>query len=173
MKNKNSSISREMEDALRQCLSYCPVTGKFIWIKTIHSHAVFASEAGTISKKGYRVIQFQKKLFRGNRLAVFFMTGKWPTGVVDHKNGNKSDDSWNNLRDVNQSQNMRNQHVPHKRNSSGFIGVSYHKVTGKWVAQLNYKDVKKKHIGSFNTPEEAAVAYHNAKAEYERRNSIA
>lgn len=74
-----------------------------------------------------------------------------------------------NLRDVNHSVNMRNQNIPHKRKhtNSGYIGVSYHKASGKWSATLNYKNVAKKHIGIYDTPEEAYGYYFAAKLDHE------
>ena len=169
MGKRNKPISAEIEQGLRECLLYIPHTGLFVWLKTVHSHAVAGSIAGTISKGGYRVIQFQKIIFRANRLAIFLTTGKWPNGVVDHRDGNKLNDRIDNLRDVTHSVNMRNQHRPHKNTKSGYIGVSLHKVTNKWIAQLNYKDVRKKHIGSYDTPEEAYANYLAAKSAYELR----
>lgn len=161
-------IPFETEQALRECLFYDPETGVFIWLKTIHSHAVIGSYAGSVHKSGYRVIQFQKRLFRANRLAFFFVKGEWPTGVIDHIDCDKSNDRFKNLRDVTHSVNMRNQHKAHKGNTSGYIGVSLHKATNKWIAQLNYKDLKKKHIGLFSTPEDAYAAYLAAKIDYEQ-----
>lgn len=49
---------------------------------------------------------------------------------------------------------------PHKRNASGYKGVSFCKQTGRWVAQI--KTDKRKSLGRFPTPELAALAYDRA-----------
>ena len=49
---------------------------------------------------GYRQIEIDFKLFRGGRLAWLYMTGSFPPDgmFVDHANGNRADDRWENLR---------------------------------------------------------------------------
>jgi hypothetical protein len=46
-------------------------------------------------------------------------------------------------------------------NRSGYKGVCWHKKTGKWVAQINI-DGRRKHLGLFDNPWEAAQAYNVA-----------
>lgn len=169
LSKRKTPISPETEQLLREVLHYDPETGEFRWTRTVHSHAVKGSLAGTIGKKGYRIIQLNKRLFSGQQLAMFLTKGKWPEFEVDHINGNKLDNRMVNLRDVNHSVNMRNQNIPHKRKhtNSGYIGVSYHKASGKWSATLNYKNVAKKHIGIYDTPEEAYGYYFAAKLDHE------
>lgn len=45
-----------------------------------------------------------------------------------------------------------------KNNKSGYKGVFWSKSAKKWTAQI-CKDNKKKHLGLFNTPEEAYKEY--------------
>lgn len=166
MSKRWKPVPVETEKALREVLCYDPASGLFVWLKTVHSHATMYTFAGTINKKGYRVIQFHKIMFRANRLAIWFTTGKWPESVVDHIDGNKSNDRLKNLRDVTQSINMQNQCKPHKRNKSGYIGVSIQ--NGKYIAQINYKDFGGvKYLGSYDTPEEAHGVYLATKIDYE------
>lgn len=90
----------------------------------------------------------------------------------DHINGDRLDNRCINLRVVNDFQNAKNAAV--RRNSkSGFKGV--HRSRGRWVAKIT-SDKLHFHIGSFDTPEEAAIAY-NKKAyelhgEFARLNEI-
>ena len=76
---------------------------------------------------------------------------------TDHINRNKLDNRKDNLRIATRSQNSYNKPVMAK-SISGYKGVSLFKRTGKWTAQIcpNYKKI---HLGYFNTPIEAAVAY--------------
>jgi HNH endonuclease/AP2 domain len=72
--------------------------------------------------------------------------------VVDHKNGNGLDNRKSNLRICSQSENGRNRSGASKL--TRFKGICLNKKTGKWIATLN--------LGSFNTEEEAALAYDHA-----------
>lgn len=80
---------------------------------------------------------------------------------VDHINGNGLDNRKINLRFCTKSQNNFNR-GPKASNTSGYKGVSFKNQYKKWVAQIQING-KKKHIGYFNDPKEAAKAY-NIKA---------
>lgn len=95
---------------LRSIISYDPGTGVFVWIKA-RPKIVVGARAGTIDKDGYRVIKIRPKVYRAGRLAVFYMTGKWPPEEVDHRNLIKDDDSWDNLRCAGHGENGWNRRV--------------------------------------------------------------
>lgn len=78
---------------------------------------------------------------------------------VDHINGNTLDNRCVNLRFVTRNQNMWNSR-PSKHNECGFKGVSFDKKTGKYRARLRHY-VKFVHIGVFDNPKDAAIAYDN------------
>lgn len=44
------------------------------------------------------------------------------------------------------------------RNKSGFVGVSFHKASGKYCAQINFNN-KRKHLGLFEDPKEGEKYY--------------
>ena len=51
-------------------------------------------------------------------------------------------------------------------NTSGRIGVCFHKSTKKWLVNINdFEETKRKHIGLFSDLEEASEAYQVARAE--------
>lgn len=81
-------------------------------------------------------------------------------GEVDHINQNKLDNRRNNLRLVTFNQNRHNCKAP-KNNTSGYCGVTWHKLNGKWQSQVMVNN-KNKYIGSFSDPLEAAIAYDKA-----------
>mgnify|MGYP003127671697 CR=1 FL=1 len=73
---------------------------------------------------------------------------------VDHKDGNKLNNAFSNLRVVTNQGNNFNNHIAK--------GYSWKKAAGKWQAYINV-DGKKKHLGYFDTEEEARAAYLAAK----------
>lgn len=80
-----------------------------------------------------------------------------PVEVCDHINGNGLDNRRCNLRLATHSENMRNRRI-NKNSASHYKGVTWHKGTRKWRAQIK-KDGNKKHIGYFDTMEAAHAAY--------------
>jgi len=80
---------------------------------------------------------------------------------VDHQNGDGFNNHKYNLRIATDSQNGANQ-TKAKSNTSGFKGVSFDKISGKWYSHIRY-NYKKYHLGCFKTKAEAAAAY-NKKA---------
>lgn len=104
-----------------------------------------------------------------HRLAVLYVTGRWPCNQVDHINGQRSDNRWANLREVDNTTNIENRWRPNKNNRSGFLGVHFEK--GKWIAQVTVMR-KSIVIGRFWTPEEAHAAYITKKREVHKGNTL-
>jgi hypothetical protein len=98
-----------------------------------------------------------------HRLAWLFVTGDMPKYQVDHINGIKTDNRFENLRDVSPKLNSQNARRPHKDNKTGYLGVCSR--YGKFVAQLLIND-KQTVIGYFDTAEEAHLAYIEKKRTY-------
>lgn len=73
--------------------------------------------------------------------------------LVDHRNGDGLDNRRSNLRSADRRGNGANASLS-SRNKSGFKGVSWHKETGKWRADLGGKS-----LGLYDDPKEAARAY--------------
>jgi hypothetical protein len=90
---------------LKELLHYDPETGLWTWIK--RRSGVTQGSAGTARFDDRRQIRVLGKFYLASRLAWLYMTGEWP-GEIDHINRDKGDDRWDNLREVNHSQNMLN-----------------------------------------------------------------
>lgn len=86
-----------------------------------------------------------------------------PTIKTDHRDGDGLNNRRANLRACTQAENLRNQGA-HTDNMSGYKGVSWHKRSGMWIAQIQV-NWKKRHLGLFDTQEAAYAAYCKAAAE--------
>jgi hypothetical protein len=121
--------------------------------------------------KGYPAVNLYKngkqkihKIHRLVALTFYFMDDGNETKAVDHIDRDKTNNNIFNLRFCTTSENKRNTGLV-RTNTSGFKGVNWDKVKQKWRAQIKTNG-KKKHLGHFNTKEEAYEAYKKASKEY-------
>ena len=115
--------------------------------------------AGTIGLSGYNVVKVFGKLHRVHRVIWEMHYGQIPNGFqIDHINGVRNDNRIENLRLATPSQNNFNMKTP-KHNTSGIKGVSWSRSTNKWKAQIKASGHNVRHIGYYNTREEAKSAY--------------
>lgn len=142
-------------ERVREVLHYDPETGVFTWIKTLSIRAVAGKVAGTVNKRGYRLISVDKKTIPAHRLAWLHYYGKNPEGVIDHINGMTGDNRIENLRDVSQMVNTRNSRI-YKNNSSGYPGVYLDKKRNVWYVQI-WDNMKCLSIGSSKSYEECVA----------------
>lgn len=83
---------------------------------------------------------------------------------VDHRDGDKMDCRRENLRIASNQQNQANV-SRQTNNTTGFKGVSYHKVKKKWIARIGVR-YKRISLGHFDNPEDAHAAYEAAAIKY-------
>jgi hypothetical protein len=105
-----------------------------------------------------------EKNYRSSRLAWFYMTGEWPSKKIDHKNGKRADDRWDNLRLATDSQNAANAKKS-VSNNSGYKGVHQNKAYGRFYAQITTGG-RQIFLGSRKTAEEAHALYVEAAKKY-------
>ena len=115
---------------------------------------------GAPNSEGYIRVGIAGKRYKAHRLAFLYMTGEWPN-VVDHINGDRTDNRWANLRDADHTVNAENKLLVPLGNNP-FLGVSWSKRRSKWHAQIMVRG-KQHNLGFFCTPEEASSAYIEAK----------
>lgn len=135
----------------------------------LHQHFVYDSGAGALLRRDtgkkcehlntfkHRQILIQGRQFVAHRLIWLMAYGKEPTFSIDHINGKRDDNRLCNLREATDSQNCANRSLS-VVNRSGFKGVSWKTLNKKWVAQIQARG-KKRHLGLFDTKEEAHAAY--------------
>jgi len=157
--DKNSGITSEH---LKSRMTYDQKLGTFTWLNGKCSGKI----AGRIETYGYVVIYLKGRLYRAHRLAFLYMTGNWPDYEVDHIDGNRSNNSWSNLRQATRSKNNMNK----KWNGKNLKGAHWDYRTKKWCATLK---INKKSIwlGRHDTEKEAHNAY--IKAAYEHFGEFA
>ena len=130
---------------------------------------------------GYRWYAAKPKAHHGNRRtwyaqAIARVDGKSTTVLmhrliigaekgekVDHKNGNGLDNRRDNLRLATSSQNTANTPPP-ATNTSGYKGVHFHRRNKTWEASVVFEGARR-HLGKFESPEDAARAYDAAAIE--------
>lgn len=153
---------------LNECFHYIDETGELFWnarplahFKSFRDQCVFNDRfenkpAGYLSSDGYRRVHVLKRMVLVHRIAYFMKHGEQPQ-MVDHIDGNRSNNRMENLRSATHSENNLN--APARSyNKSGIKGVYFHKDTGKWQAQVNHNG-KHKYLGLFKSISEAeAVA---------------
>lgn len=142
-------------ERLKQVLHYDPDTGIFTWL--VSSGRVSRGTSAGTNKDGYINISVDRRLYRAHRLAWLYMTGQWPNELLDHKDLNRSNNRWDNIRAANSFGNSCNSPKP-SNNTSGYKGVRWYKANERWSAQIqiNRKSV---HLGYFDRAEEAHAAY--------------
>lgn len=155
---------------LKKLLSYEPGTGVFTWLVN-KGRIRKGTQAGTMRKDGYRLIMIDHKLYYAHRLAIFYMTGEYPTSVIDHKDQNPINNKYDNLRLFDRSRNAVNGKVRRKNNSSGHRGVYWHNQNNNWCVQITINK-KTKHLGCFDKLEDAIDAYQKKAKEYVLRAPI-
>jgi hypothetical protein len=162
-------------EELRQLLRYEPETGKLFWLPrpadmfaTRRAFGLWNTrfagvEAFTaVNNNGYR----HGKIFGigvlASRVIWAMQAGAWPTEHVDHRDLDRSNNRWLNLRRATHSQNMHNQGP--RKSTSGLKGVHWDKRDRNWRAQITASG-RKRMLGSYETAEEAHAAYQAAACE--------
>ena len=112
--------------------------------------------------EGYKLVDLSKngkvKTFRVHRLVgMAFLENVDNKPLIDHIDENKSNNNVKNLRWATQKDNSCNRGKT-KNNKSGFKGVSFHKPSKTYRAQIKIND-KYKNLGHFKSAEEASQAY--------------
>lgn len=149
------------QENLRKAFNYDPNTGEFTH-RLPRKGGNIGDSALTNHNGGYSAVNL-KTQYLAHRLIFLYMKGYMPS-KVDHKDRNRKNNKWNNLREVSDLDNTKN--ITLQKNSVSKVnGVSYHKPTGRYRAYIGI-GYKQKHLGMFDTIEEATNARKKADVEY-------
>ena len=144
--------------------------GNLYWKKMVSRRNPVGKLAGSFSNNGYRQVQLDGTNYRVHRIIYEMFNGEIEEGyLIDHINGNKSDNRLENLRLATPTQNQANS-IRGVNNTSGYKGVSYIKSRGVFQATISVKG-KNRNLGSFRCPKEAHTAYVKASKELHKEYS--
>lgn len=112
-------------------------------------------KAGSQRKDKYKRVGICDTDYLIHRVVYMMYTQKELHLDIDHIDGDPSNNSISNLREVTHSQNLSNQ-KRNSKNTSGYTGVYLNRY-GKWCAQMKHKQ-KTWHLGSFEDINHAVSA---------------
>lgn len=135
-------------------LTYDPISGMLIWNDS-------GKLAGAINDEGYLVISFEGYPYLAHRIIWVMLHDEWPPEVIDHINGNPSDNREANLRVASLSQNQHNRKL-NRDNKSGVKGVYWCSRRQKFHGQIKING-RRKSVGMFATIEKASAAMREAR----------
>jgi hypothetical protein len=129
--------------------------GGHLYRKVRRGHFAVGTRLSALNN-GYITLRINRRSFCAHRIVWLLNTGKWPTKFLDHINGNRSDNRFENLRECTQSQNLANR----KRNKGRLLPKGVYLKAGRFIARLDQK-----WLGSYTNPDDAAEAYDKALVE--------
>jgi hypothetical protein len=143
---------------MRERLKYDPETGAITCRLTGERRFM------SVHTNGYLYGKIAGQKHYAHRIAWLLANGEWPSGDIDHINGDRTDNRALNLRDVPHALNQRNMKRS-KANSSGFTGVVFVKSRNLWQASVKVGG-RNIYLGRFVQLEDAALARRAAEAAY-------
>ena len=116
-----------------------------------------------------------KKLFLVHQLIYYMVSNVEPLSIVDHINGDKMDNRFENLKLSNESLNQRNRKMQ-SNNTSGITGIYWDKDRNKWASEARDPTGRKKYLGRYDDIEEAkkviSAFYSNPENNYSERHGL-
>lgn len=153
---------------LRSLLDYDAASGA-LTNKVHRGVARAGAQAGALHKDGCIVVRVDRRLYKAHRLAWLYAHGRWPTGEIDHIDGNRQNNSLCNLRDVARRVNQENVRTARSDNASGVLGVN--KRGGSYRARIRLGG-RYVVLGSFPTVDQAHAVYVAAKRQWHEGNTL-
>jgi hypothetical protein len=144
-------------------LDYCPIRGVLTWRRRDAARPEWNSRyagkyAGTPHNMGYVSVRIYGVRYLAHRIIWVLLHGSPPDGVIDHINGDRSDNRPDNLRDVTSEENCWNTHA---RAQCGYKGVRFHSHNRSFQARITHRG-RERHIGYYPSAEAASEAYQDA-----------
>jgi hypothetical protein len=148
-------------EMVRRAFDYDPVTGLLLWrhrddvLPRVNKRFAGKPAGCRDGQYGYLSVRLHDRLYQAHRLIWLHVTGEWPVAILDHADGNPSNNAWNNLRPATRAENNRNRRT-YRRN--GYLKGTLPAAKGKWRAVIMLG--RENHcLGTFDSQEEAHAAY--------------
>ena len=158
---------------IRECYSYDRQTGLLSWnserplshFKNLRGRDSWlrryaGKEFLNVTHQGYKRLHLKKRGYLLHRLVFLIVKGRWPKDQLDHIDGDKTNNRFENLREVSNDLNSKNKRR-NPLNKSGHNGVHWDKVARKYSAQGSITQngkTRRIFIGRFKELEEAVKA---------------
>lgn len=157
---KKSNRDKLTQERLKELFTYDKLTGVFTRRVPRGNQSAGATPGTKMHPNGRKYIYVDGNTYFSYRLAWLYVYGAFPKGEIDHRDGNKKNDSIDNLREATRETNSQNRKVAMANNKSGYLGVN--KRGTRYRARIRVKG-ELINIGHFSTPQEAHEAYMNMK----------
>lgn len=145
----------ELIALMRERINYDPETGDMHYTSKAKGGRSAGEKVGSPEKHGYIKVNFQGKKYLAHRLIWMLVYGREAQGLVDHINGDRTDNRLANLRECTKQQNTVNS--SRSRGVLNLRGVT-ELPSGKFQAQIK-RGGRSIYLGCFNSKEEASEAY--------------
>lgn len=162
-------VPKEVGEYVKSHFRYGPESGQLYRTKAYSKAVDTTKPVGSLNSQGYLDVDLSRahgqrtaRNTRVHRVIWFLVHGYWPDFQLDHIDGDKTNNKIENLRPIDQRYNQANR-VARTDVTSNYKGVGWHR--GKWRAFIMQPGKKYKHLGRFDTQEEAAKAYDKAALE--------
>jgi HNH endonuclease len=151
---------------LRELLHYDPETGSLTWKIRRHGVGGYPGHTAGYSIDTYKTlyVKIDGVLYQVPYIIWKMMTGRDFVERITYIDGDRSNNRWHNLREVNRSKLALTYRKP-KNNKTGFKGVMFDNDNVKYRAQIRYRR-KHYHLGSFDRIEDAIAARKKAEERF-------
>ena len=175
LRHSRRPVEKLTVEDVRRFLHYDSDTGRFWWklrsYDTFYGDGAIPIDRGkvwnqrfagrrafTARSLGYFVGTVTGCKVYAHRVAWAYHYGEIPPEgmLIDHINGDKTDNRIVNLRLVTRQQNIHNK--PSRRGTSKHKGVQWNKNAGKWQAVIRHEG-KSRYLGLFDSEDKAAARY--------------
>lgn len=159
--SKRKEVSAEDLSAIKE---YLYLDGSDLrYKKAPHPKFKVGELAGGLCTRRYKRVTLLGVKYQYHHVVYFLYYGKWPENIVDHINGDSSDNNPENLRDVTQAENLRGFRPVQKNSRQNFRGVGKQGNCGRFVAITQCEGKVYRKYGF--TDEREAAMFYNYQAE--------
>ncbi len=126
-----------MPPTVEQLFRYEPDTGALYWLIPGKGRQL-NRRAGCFDRRNNRwVVCVNGILELQHRVIWKLQTGKWPLKTIDHKDGDGSNNRWENLREASRAE--QNQNRLYNNNQLGLRNIHFDPRRGKYIVQIRHE----------------------------------